>query len=450
MADLLDALRDALTRTHVRWLLGILLLGLILRVVWIANVQPDPRDGRFDDSVWYFHTGRLLADGEGYVFPGEAFCQFGNGIQCDERPAAALWAPGYPLALAATFLLPGDDAAAARTLNVVAGLAMIIAVYYLGQRLWDRRAGLLAAAIVAVFPSQIFFSSLVITETLFAALAMVLLALAAAWTFERDVSWPKLVALGVVAGALAMVRPEGAVFASVIVLAWLIARRSWRLVGQHAALLVLGMALLFVPWAVRNAIQLDAAVVGTTGLGQVLVQAHHPAADGSPDFFIVAQLWYEYDDIALPERQVLVNNEGVREALTYAVSHPRRELGLVPDRFAAFYRGDRGAIVWNQVEAGSGERALSESWEGRWGLFSDVFYYAVIGVAVITLPFWLRRMRAWHWLLLGPFLAYSAMWAFVFVGEPRYHAPLLPIFALLAAIGLAALLRPFDRLSSRA
>jgi hypothetical protein len=30
------------------------------------------------------------------------------------------------------------------------------------------------------------------------------------------------------------------------------------------------------------------------------------------------------------------------------------------------------------------------------------------------------------------------MWAF-FVGEARYHVPLLPVFSILAAIGLAAI-----------
>jgi hypothetical protein len=38
------------------------------------------------------------------------------------------------------------------------------------------------------------------------------------------------------------------------------------------------------------------------------------------------------------------------------------------------------------------------------------------------------------------------MWAFLFVGESRYHFPLLPIFALLAAIGVAAVWERLVRL----
>lgn len=438
----LAALRGLWARTHVRWLAGILIVALVVRVFWVASVQPDPRDGRFDDTVWYYNTGRLLAEGEGYVFPGDAFCKFGEGIACDERPPTALWAPGYSLALAALFRLPGDDVAAARALNIVAGLALVAGVYYLGQRLWDRRAGLLAAGIIALFPSHIFFSSLVLTESLFAAMAIALLCLTLAWTMEREVAPRKLFGLGLVAGALAMVRPEGIVFVAVIALAWLAVHRSWRRVAAYTGLLILGMAVLFVPWSVRNAIQLRAPVFGTTGLGQVLLQAHHPAADGYPEYWIVADLSARHAHIPFPEREVRVNNTGFREALTYAVQHPGRELGLIPDRLVAFYKGDRGALVWNQVESGSGRRVLSTAWASRWGVVSDTYYYAVLGVGLLCLPFWLRRMQRRHVLLWGPFAVYSTMWAFLFVGEPRYHFALLPVFALLAAIGLAAFMQP--------
>ncbi len=134
-----------------------------------------------------------------------------------------------------------------------------------------------------------------------------------------------------------------------------------------------------------------------------------------------------------------INNTGVRESLTYAIEHPGRELALIPQRLAAFYRGDRGGVVWNQVQDGDGRRALSTAWANRLGVVSDTYYYLVIGIGLVTLPFWLRRARRQHVLLAGPLLAYSAMWAFLFVGESRYHFALLPIFALVAAIGLAAL-----------
>ena len=436
--DRLASLRDVLARTHMRWLVAILVVGLALRLVWVVAVQPDPRDGRFDDTVWYYNTARHLAAGDGYVFPGDTFCAFGDTIGCDELPPTALWAPGYSIALATLLNLPGDDVAYARALNLAAGLALLVGVYYLGSRLWDRRAGLLAAGIMALFPGHIFFSSLVLSETLFVALAIGLLALALAWTAQRDVAPWRVVALGVAAGAVALVRPEGLVFASAVVLAWLAVHRSWRRTAQHTALLIAGIAVLVVPWGVRNAVQLDAPVFGTTGLGQVLIQAHHEDADGQPEFWIASELWQRHAAVPLPEREVRVNNTGIRESVEYVLDHPGDDLALVPERFAAFYRGDRGGLIWNGVQDRDGGSALSESAAGAWGAVADGYYYAVLAVALLALPLWLRRSDGRHLLLWAPFLAYSAMWAFLFVGEPRYHLPLLPVFALVAAIGLAA------------
>ena len=47
-------------------------------------------------------------------------------------------------------------------------------------------------------------------------------------------------------------------------------------------------------------------------------------------------------------------------------------------------------------------------------------------------------MRRRHTIIWAPFAVYTAMWAFFFVGEARYHFPLLPVFCILAGIGLAA------------
>ncbi|MEX1255195.1 MAG: glycosyltransferase family 39 protein [Dehalococcoidia bacterium] len=428
---------------NARWLLLVLAVALLVRVAWVATVQPDPRDGRFDDSVWYYSTGRLLADGEGYVYPLDALCDLGQrrdpGIDCAaDPPPTALWAPGYPLVLSALFHLPGDDVAWGRALNVAAGLALVCAVYYLGSRLWSPRAGLLAAAIVALFPSHIFFSSLLMTEPLFAAMLAGALCLALAWTMERDAPKWKLIGLGLAIGTLAMVRPEAGILVAVFAAVWFMLHPSWRWLGQRLALLALGMAVLLVPWTARNWAEMGSPIVGTTGLGQVLLQAHHPRAGGQPNIGIVDNLWDQYKGTALPEREVRMNSFGVRESIAYAVKHPWSDLSRVPDRFAAFYRGDRGAIQWNQVSDGDGKQLLASSADG-WGLLSDIYYYTIIGCAVVCLPFWLRRARAQHGLIFGPFAIYSLLWAFVFVGEARYHFPLVPVFAVTAGIGLAAL-----------
>jgi hypothetical protein len=98
-------------------------------------------------------------------------------------------------------------------------------------------------------------------------------------------------------------------------------------------------------------------------------------------------------------------------------------------------------MFWLQHAGPGHAREFSSSWEDRLGMLANVYYYVVVGTMVLGLPFWFRRVNARHVLLWGPFALYTAMWAVLFVGEARYHFPLLPIFAVLAAIGLSAALQ---------
>jgi hypothetical protein len=43
----------------------ILLLALSIRIVWIIFAHPDPTDGRFDDTAWYYSAAHFFANGDG-------------------------------------------------------------------------------------------------------------------------------------------------------------------------------------------------------------------------------------------------------------------------------------------------------------------------------------------------------------------------------------------------
>jgi hypothetical protein len=92
--------------------------------------------------------------------------------------------------------------------------------------------------------------------------------------------------------------------------------------------------------------------------------------------------------------------------------------------------------VQNGVNGGE----LSGAAEDFWALAADVYYYGVISVMVLTLPFWVRGWRPEHFLLLGVLAVYVLLWALVFVGQARYHFPLLPVFSVMAGMGVSAML----------
>jgi 4-amino-4-deoxy-L-arabinose transferase-like glycosyltransferase len=211
-------------------LLLIFALALALRVAWIAYANPSPNDGRFGDEVFYDHAGQALAAGEG--FTGFADQQTAN------------WPPGYPAMLAGIYKVFGHHVIGAKALNAVAGAATCLLVYAVGRKVFNRRVGLIAALLLVFFPGQIYFSTLVMTESVFPAIVMFVLLVALMWIVERErLSPARLFVLGVLCGLAALTRSEAVVLLIVALVVLKLVIPSWRRFARQGSFLVAGAVL---------------------------------------------------------------------------------------------------------------------------------------------------------------------------------------------------------------
>ena len=157
------------TSRRVRWaLLAIVAVGTALRVVWALRTE-QPVELR--DPVLYLILSDHLAAGDGF--------RYGFGV---DQGQTAYYPPGYPLALGGTLwlarlVLPGTVSAfdVAVWLNVALSVATIGLVFVLGRRLAGPAVGLVSAGIWALWPNLVFHSGIVLTETLFLFLLVLLL-----------------------------------------------------------------------------------------------------------------------------------------------------------------------------------------------------------------------------------------------------------------------------------
>ena len=160
----MSAMRATGNRADRYWtaaLTAIILLAAVLRIgaVHYANTHADKF--MWPDSQRYLQAAANVAAGNGpIVSPANR-----TGVD-----------PGYPLLLSWPMRVwPGDVdkvAAAARWINVAAGLATVIFTAYLGRLLFGSLAGLVAAGILAVQPIQVYFHALVLTEVIYTTLLM--------------------------------------------------------------------------------------------------------------------------------------------------------------------------------------------------------------------------------------------------------------------------------------
>lgn len=409
----------------------ILVLAFTLRICWIAfsgwNPTPD------DDAFRYDFTARALANGLGY-------------IHLNGEPTA-FWPPGYPLLLAGAFSLFGQHLEVAQILNALLGAATVGLVYLIGVRLFGRRPALIASAIVAFFPSLIFFTAVTVSEiafTFFALLAVLLLIIEAqrARDGDRDPSTgsgrslPWLLAAGLVLGFASLVRGQALLLPLVLIPFWLASGIDRRGVAHGIVALALGMGLVVAPWTVRNAVELHAPVLIATNAGVDFWIGHHEAAQGDYGPTGGDELVFRHPELTSPQREVRVNSEGFREGLGFAVSHPREELVLPFKKLFWLYYNDEEGLRWN--EGHGGQQFLSMPLRDALLAMSNVYYFAVLGLLLLGAPFWFSFRNPGRVLLVSLIL-YWTLIHLVFFANPRFHAPVMPVAALLAALPLAAL-----------
>lgn len=112
--------------------------------------------------------------------------------------------------------LLGHNILAAEPLNLVYYLGILTCVYFLGHEIFNARAGMFAAALVAVWPSFLFHSTQLIRDSL-AIFCLLALLLVLTLVLKREFSW-RTAAVGGVAGA------------ALVTLFWVLRGNMWNVV----------------------------------------------------------------------------------------------------------------------------------------------------------------------------------------------------------------------------
>jgi 4-amino-4-deoxy-L-arabinose transferase-like glycosyltransferase len=264
LADRIRALPQRYGKTTLILLALIAVVGLGARAYVVANPVANPAD---DSHAYYALSKALYEEGS---FGGPSFRDSSD------------WSPGAPLLYAASFYATGGPReGTARIVEALLGVAAILVVFLLGERLGGRWGGLLAAFAVALYPPFIHSTGELMSEPP-AILTLPAAVLAFLWASEQERLRAWLLP-GLLFGLTAMFRPEylfvGAAF---VVLAAIRvgSARGWRPGLAGAGLLVAALLLPIVPWTIRNVDVLGRVVPISTGSGKALYVGTYLPADG--------------------------------------------------------------------------------------------------------------------------------------------------------------------------
>ncbi len=242
----------------------IMILGLGLRCYRVADPLATPSA---DSHAYYALSKALYVEGS---YGGPEFRDSSD------------WSPGAPLLYAAAFYATGGPReGTARIIEALLGIATIVAVFFLGERLAGRSAGLLAALGVAIYPPFIHTTGELMSEPP-AMLTLPLAVLAFLWASDRRSLWSWLLP-GFLFGLTALIRPDylPVAIAFALLAALRVGRqRSFRPALAGAALYLLAFLIPVLPWTVRNLVVLERFVPISTGDGKALYVGTFLPANG--------------------------------------------------------------------------------------------------------------------------------------------------------------------------
>jgi 4-amino-4-deoxy-L-arabinose transferase-like glycosyltransferase len=383
-----------------RWTLwGLLALAFALRAGFLF-VRNSPLE--FPDSVVYHQIAGNVCAGKGLA---------------QAPQVTAFHPPGYPLFLAGCYALFGPRPMAAGVAQAALGTLTCLVIFLLARRAFDdERTGLIAAAIAAVYPFFVFYSSLLLSENLFN-----LLLVAGVWLLleaARDLRMRTAALAGIVLGLGTLTRASLVGFVPCAAPFWWLLTRQR---GRGRPLFVYGVVMVaafaaLCPWAVRNYLRTGHFVFTALQGGQALYEANCPEATGGPTAHLI-----DWDKVT--EGKPLSEYERDRflwkKSLDYIREHPGRFFRLAAVKLGRF---------WSPIP--NYERYRSPLYNAVSLLsFGPVLVLAVVGV--------IQSRRRWRevLLLLSPVLYYSALHT-VFVGSIRYRAPLEALLIVVAAYAI--------------
>jgi len=384
---------SAITRSNALYgLLAIFTLSLLLRIYFVFYGGQNFLEG---DGKNYFAMINQLLDDNVYAY---------NSEQSNARVT-----PTFPLLFAALFQLFGVNLTLAKWVHILLGALTVFPVYYTIKPRTGPVWGLIAAAVVAVYPPFIYGAGLFLTETVF---LLLLACIFWIWTkVEQNASHLRLIGCAFLLVAAILARPGALPIAAVMVL-FLLWNRATRL---KAVFFVLYVFAWFAPWTIRNIVVLHEFTLLASDSGNALLSGAYP-------FFKDQVNWKEMYALGLDQ-----TSYGLRVIAN----------GFKSDfwNYAAWFTYGKLVYLFKHMW-------ISETmhFPRLYRMGAVLLHYGLICSALVTVPWkmWRKDMIAW---------SFAGMLAFqlLFIPTARYAVPFMMMAAMLLVIAASDMTRRYTQ-----
>lgn len=406
-----------------RWwlpgLAGVFLLALVVRLLVLYEISSSPAWGILSiDSAFYNAWAKRIAAGD----------WLGEGV--------FFMAPLYPYFLGGLYAVFGANPTTALVIQAAIGSASCVLLAIAGNLFFGHRVGLLAGLLLAIYSTAV-FSDIQIQKSVLDLflIGLLLVAMAKALGDPSFLGW---FLSGAALGGLMLSRENAVVFLPVLAICLIVAGRGLprkALLTQGLGLL-LGLALLLAPVALRNVIRGGEFYLTTAQFGYNLYIGNNPRSEGTYNALIPGKEGTEQEDARAVAETALgrkltfaeVSRYWRDQALDFIITQPGPWLRLMARKAFLLTNALELPDTYDQYSYGD--------WSGVLRLLTSLFHFGILmplatAGAIVA---WNRRSALWPLYVLLVAYASSVM---IFFVMSRYRLPLVPFLVLFAAALIA-------------
>ncbi|MCD6219864.1 glycosyltransferase family 39 protein [Candidatus Calescamantes bacterium] len=381
--------------TQKKLLTLLFLLAFLPRLTFIFTLH----NPVLPDEDTYLKMAETIKRGKGLAYPH----------------VTASMPPVYPYFVVLITSLPFNDFVEIRFLQSILGGILALLIFILSKEIFNKRTALLSTLIYSFYPTLIFFTGLILSETFYTFLTF--LFLLSLYFLYKHSSWKWIVLSGISGALSSLTRPSTISlipFLYLFIILFLLRKRR-RIVPVLLSLLLL--AITYSPWVVRNWIVFHHFILTTTDGGWVLYSGNNPMNRSGGGI--------EGIDVKFPEEAKNLNEIErdqyfKKKAIEFIRSHPKEFILLSFKKFSRLWR------LYPSPTSGYDQRRF---------ILTMLFSYGILLPFAIT-GFLLSFRNFQQTFFLSLPLIIFTLTHMVFIGSIRYRVPLLPCFIIFSAWGV--------------
>ena len=390
--------------------IAVLVLGLLVRLVWIS-----------------VHPVTPIADFQAYSELARTLAHDGIYGQTPDAPQA-FWPPGWPVALAGLYAFTGQNADAGAMYGAVFEWMAVVIAAVVAARLLRPPFAFAAVAVMCLYPSAIGYAPVLATEHIAALLFTGLVTLMAFTKPDLRTS----LAVGLIEGALILVRGDYGVAMAPVAAVWLVRGVELRRLPAVGAVAVAGTLLFVGPWTARNASTFGEFIPTSTNGGLTF----YLGTVGPRWSFPTALQQHGFTSYTKPKA-----HENVYYRLGWERIKQDPIAWVALDAKRVYYQYGKENTMLRLGET-------RNPWIARFAL---LYWWVIVGFAIVGFVVLARRRRQLPrpWLIIAASILAVSFLKLFFVVNERDRLPLTYLLIVIAGLGAQQLFELLEERRSR-